>query len=75
MNWFWLGLEKEHPKPKDKTGWQWMDGTPYNASMDLWAPGEPTGWADYKCAVQKDNGMWNDYVCYGKRVFICKRGR
>ena len=78
---YWIGLFKDNPYqlPK-KSHWYWLDGTPYDESMDLWRVGgnglstEPSGHAHESCArIIHDQPKWGDKPCQEKCRFICKR--
>ena len=72
---FWIGLYKETPRPGEKTGWLWLDGQPYDDTMDLWAVEgrqEPTGGADDHCAFLVAK-KWRYAPCKAINAIICKR--
>ena len=71
--WYWIGLYKEAPRPLEKTGWLWVDGTQYNDSLDLWDSGEPTGGAARKCGFLWRRNKWRDAPCRWPQRFICKK--
>ena len=70
-----LVCTKNPPTRVYQTGWEWIDGQPYNASLDLWGPGQPTGRTDEKCVYLTDTKMWYDTPCDNKHRYICKRGK
>ena len=76
---YWIGLYKDNPRPREKSGWEWLDGQPYNDSMDLWYGREPSGSItrnqEEQC-VRLDGKVnkWLDIACGAKRRFICKCG-
>ena len=74
---YWIGLYKETPRPQEKTGWLWLDGQPYDDSLDLWARHNPDGRDIDKCATLV--GLfrkWLDRQCNGwLNGFICKHSK
>ena len=73
---YWIGLYKNLPQQQEKTGWYWLDGQPYNTSLDvLWNNEEPSGGSDEKCArIVANSDDWFDRNCYVVEQFICKKG-
>ncbi|GFO04420.1 macrophage mannose receptor 1 [Plakobranchus ocellatus] len=50
----------------------WVDG--FNASYVNFAVGQPDNfWHREKCSTMLRNGFWNDYRCYMRLDYICKK--
>ena len=75
-NEYWMGMYKDNPSATPlKSGWRWLDGRPFDTTLDLWKDTEPTGWHDDYCAKIGPTKEWMDYNCYTDTTFsyICKK--
>ena len=73
---YWIGLHKETPRPGEKTGWKWLDGTPYGYGRDRWSDGEPEGGNNEECVILSGySHKWFDHPCLSIQRFICKRSK
>ena len=77
---YWIGLEKDNPRPNDKTGWGWVDGTPYDLSTHQWGHAggamkeQPSGHSGEQCVLHRGEQQWLDEQCNKKHRYICKKG-
>ena len=73
---YWIGLYTNNPRPGQKTGWFWLDGTHYDDTMDLWGPSEPAGGSYDNCVrLRNSNRAWFDMSCLLSYRYICKHGK
>ena len=72
-NIYWIGLHKDTPNKGEKTGWKWLDGTPYDDSLDLWGVNEPEGGNNEECVVLSGyKHSWLVHSCKAQKRIICK---
>jgi hypothetical protein len=61
----WVGLHRKGNR------WEWVTGG--DASYTPWAPGEPNGNGDDRCARVKNDGLLYDIGCDTRLAALCER--
>ncbi|XP_056395792.1 C-type lectin domain family 10 member A-like [Hyla sarda] len=64
----WIGLSDRDMEGK----WQWVDGTPYNATPKFWFQKQPDNLGNEDCAVLFRGSMWTDEKCRKLYSSVCQ---
>ncbi|XP_075042195.1 uncharacterized protein LOC142101710 [Mixophyes fleayi] len=64
----WIGLSDSDMEGQ----WQWLDGTPYNATPKFWHEKQPDNAGNEDCAVLVPGSMWKDDKCRRMYSSVCE---